>query len=128
VAVTPAAAGRQAGDPPLSLTNQDAMNGQPLQQSVLITNPEGLHMRPLTAFAQFAARFQSTVTVSRDGRSVNGKSPWDMMTMLSPPGSTITLEVDGPDAPDAFGALVAMLTKAASEEDSPDPCPRKAET
>jgi phosphotransferase system HPr (HPr) family protein len=101
------------------------MNGEPLKETVLVTNPEGLHMRPLTAFAQFAGRFQSSVTVSREGHSVDGKSPWDMMTMLSPPGSTITLEVDGPDATDAFDALVAMLKKAASEEDTPDPRSQK---
>jgi phosphotransferase system HPr (HPr) family protein len=100
------------------------MNGQPLQQTVLVTNPEGLHMRPLTAFAQFAGRFQSTVTVSREGRSVNGKSPWDMMTMLSLPGSKITLEVEGPDAAEAFAALVALL-KAAAEENPADPLSQK---
>lgn len=95
------------------------MNGQNLKQTVLITNPQGFHMRPVTAFARRAAGFASNVTVSRDGRSANGKSPWDLMQMLSPPGCELTVEVDGPDASDALAALVAILAESTEEEEPP---------
>jgi phosphotransferase system HPr (HPr) family protein len=85
------------------------MNGAPLQRKVLIRNPHGLHMRPSAAFAAQAMRFQSNVTVSLDGRSVNGKSPLDMMMLAAMPGSEVTLEVEGPDAADALEALAAQL-------------------
>jgi phosphotransferase system HPr (HPr) family protein len=94
------------------------MSGRSLKQRVLITNPEGFHMRPVTAFAQKAAAFASNVAVSRDGRTVNGKSPWDMMLMLSPQGTELELEVDGPDADEALEALVALLNSP-SQADSP---------
>ncbi len=101
------------------------MNGQPLRQTVRITNPQGFHLRPLTAFAQRAAAFASSVTVSREGGGpVNGKSPWELMPMLSPPGTELTVEVDGPDAPDALAALVALLEEsnaAGGEDPSPPP-------
>jgi phosphotransferase system HPr (HPr) family protein len=96
-----------------------AMNGQTLKQTVRITNPQGFHMRPVTLFAQQAARFVSNVTVSRDNRSVNGKSPWDLMLMLSPPGSELTVEVEGPDAPEALAALVALLTQPPDAGEQP---------
>jgi phosphotransferase system HPr (HPr) family protein len=86
------------------------MNGQPLKQTVFVSNPEGFHMRPITAFVQLASRFQSNVKVSRDERSADGKSAMDMLTqMLSMPGSVLTLEVDGPDAQDCLDALVALF-------------------
>ncbi len=86
------------------------MNGQTLKHTVLITNPEGFHMRPITAFVQVASRFQSNVKVSRDDRSADGKSAMDMLTqMLSVPGSVLTLEVDGPDSKDCLDALIAMF-------------------
>jgi phosphocarrier protein HPr len=89
------------------------MNGEPLKQTVLITNPEGFHMRPITAFVQLASRYQSNVKVSRDDRSADGKSAMDMLTqMLSMPGSILTLEVDGPDARDCLDALVALFADA----------------
>jgi phosphotransferase system HPr (HPr) family protein len=101
------------------------MNGEPLKQTVRITNPQGFHMRPITAFAQRAAGFSSAVTVSREGRSVNGKSPWDLMLMLSPPGSELTVEVDGPDAADALAALVALLEESNEHGEEPSPAPAK---
>jgi phosphocarrier protein HPr len=99
------------------------MNGEPLKKTVLITNPQGFHMRPITAFAQRAAGFASNVTVSREGRSANGKSPWDLMQMLSPPGSELTVEVDGPDAPDALAALVALLAESNEKGEEASPAP-----
>jgi phosphotransferase system HPr (HPr) family protein len=96
------------------------MNGAPLQQSVVITNPQGFHMRPMAAFAQLAARFDSSVTVSRPGQSVNGKSILDLMLLAAAQGTELTLEVTGPDAEAALDALVNLL-KTPTEDDSTDP-------
>ena len=94
-----------------------AMNGETLTKIVVITNPQGFHMRPVVKFAQIAGRFQSDVKVSRDGHSVNGKSPLEMMTtMLSLPGTELTVEVNGPDARDALDALVAVMESATEDE------------
>jgi phosphotransferase system HPr (HPr) family protein len=85
------------------------MNGHPLRRQVLITNPQGLHMRPSAAFAELAGRYQSNVTVHYEGKAVNGKSLWDLMLLAAMPNTEITLEVDGPDAPAALEALAALL-------------------
>jgi phosphotransferase system HPr (HPr) family protein len=74
-----------------------------------------LHLRPLTAFAQLAQQFQAQVIVKKDGRSVDGKSPFEMFLMVSPPGAELTIETTGPDAQAALDALVALLHKAAEE-------------
>lgn len=86
------------------------MNGAPLQRRVLLVNPQGLHMRPSAAFVELAGRFQSTVTVHHEGRSVNGKSIWDLLSLAAMPGCEITLEAEGPDAPQALEALSALLS------------------
>ena len=86
------------------------MNGDPMMRKVLLTNPNGLHMRPSAAFVEMAGRFQSDVTVSVEGRSANGKSIWDLMALAAMPGSELTLLADGPDAPQALDALSALLS------------------
>lgn len=101
------------------------MNGDCLQQKVHLTNPQGLHMRPSAAFAELARRYQSTVTVSYDGRSVNGKSPLDLMMLAALPGSELTVEVAGPDAPAALHALVDLLARP-TEDMAPDTPPAPA--
>jgi phosphotransferase system HPr (HPr) family protein len=67
-------------------------------------------MRPSAAFAELAGHFESTVTVSVDGRSANGKSIWDLMALAAMPGSEMVLEADGPDAAQALEALSALLS------------------
>jgi len=86
------------------------MNGAPLQRKVSIANPQGLHMRPSAAFVELAGRFESNVTVTHEGRSVNGKSLWDLLLLAALPGSELTLEADGPDAPQALEALSDLLS------------------
>jgi phosphotransferase system HPr (HPr) family protein len=95
------------------------MNGHPLRREVLITNPQGLHMRPSAAFAELAGRFQSNVTVHYEGKAVNGKSLWDLMLLAAMPNTAITLEVDGPDAPAALDALAALLQAPPPEGEAP---------
>jgi phosphotransferase system HPr (HPr) family protein len=101
------------------------MSGGPLQRQVQVTNPNGLHLRPIAAFVTQALRFRCDVTVTHDGRSVNGKSPLDLMTLAAEQGSVLTLEVEGPDAESALEPLAALLAAPAPpEENAPSPpCP-----
>ncbi len=73
-------------------------------------------MRPIKAFVEEAQRFKSAVTVSRDGRTVNGKSMMDMLLMLSPPDSELTVAADGPDAAVALEALLSLIARVFEEE------------
>jgi len=105
------------------------MSGNTLQRKVLIMNPQGFHLRPITAFAALAGRFQSNVTVSKDGRWVNGKSAIELMFLGAEHGTELLLQASGPDAKDALDALAALLSTVFSEEGDKDvpepPLPQK---
>jgi phosphotransferase system HPr (HPr) family protein len=93
------------------------MNGESLTITVVITNPQGFHMRPAVKFAQVAGQFQSAVKVIRGERTADGKSPLAMMAnMLAPTGEELTVEVTGPDAKEALDALVAVMVTPIEEE------------
>jgi phosphotransferase system HPr (HPr) family protein len=105
---------------------QDAMNGDTLQKAVRITNPNGFHMRPMKDFVELARRFQCAVTVSRDGRSVDGKSIFELMgSMLVPEGSELLVEASGPDAREALAALVELIEKSNTADEPEPPLPPK---
>jgi phosphotransferase system HPr (HPr) family protein len=97
------------------------MNGEPRKRTVIITNPHGFHLRPIAAFAQLAARFQSGVTVSCDNKSVNGKSIMDLMLLAAGQGAALTVETQGPDADAALEALVALVEAPLPEEGPAEP-------
>jgi phosphotransferase system HPr (HPr) family protein len=101
------------------------MNGDVLRRKVKITDPLGLHMRPLTAFAQRAGQFQSKVTVAKGDQRVDGRSPLELMLLAAEQGTELELEVCGPDALAALEALADMLAAPAPEEPAAPSVPEK---
>jgi phosphotransferase system HPr (HPr) family protein len=99
------------------------MNGELLEQKVVITNPQGFHLRPMAAFAEIANRYQSDVTVCKEEKRVNGKSPLELMFLAAEQGAELLVQVSGPDAPDALKALVEVMSKEAPDEENGDLTP-----
>jgi phosphotransferase system HPr (HPr) family protein len=115
-----------ADSSPLPLPqSQDAMNGEILRRKVMIVDPQGLHMRPLAAFAQRAGQFQSTVTVTKEDQRVNGKSPLELMLLAAQQGTELMLEVSGPDAHLAIDILAELLACPVPDEPQEPPLPKK---
>jgi len=76
---------------------------------VLIINKLGMHARASAKLVSLASSFESTITVSRDGRSVNGKSIMGIMMLAAGMGTTIQICADGPDETDASKALHQLI-------------------
>jgi phosphotransferase system HPr (HPr) family protein len=91
------------------------MNGR-LREAVVIVNPQGLHLRPATAFAKLAQRFECAVTVWKGENSVNGKSPLDLLLLAAEPGTELVVEVHGHDAKTALPALLEVLATPFTED------------
>lgn len=86
-----------------------AINGDALRREVVIANPQGLHLRPATAFAKLARQFTCAVFVVRDNQRANGKSQMELLLLAAESGSRLTVEVDGEDADKALDPLAELL-------------------
>ena len=84
--------------------------------AVTICNRKGLHARASAKFVKCAERFQATVRVTRDGQTVGGTSIMGLMMLAAGPGSVILLEAEGPQAPEAIEALVALVENGFGED------------
>jgi phosphocarrier protein len=80
-----------------------------LERNIEISNKLGLHARASAKLTQTAARYKSEIWLARNGRRVNGKSIMGVMMLAAPRGTTLQLEVDGPDEAEAMSALVALV-------------------
>jgi phosphocarrier protein HPr len=83
------------------------MTGSTLRQTVLVTNPQGFHMRPVAAFATQALKYPGEVWVIKDDQRADGKSPLALLSLFAPAGTELTIEVSGEDA----GALLRTLVE-----------------
>ena len=82
---------------------------QTVRRTVVIVNPNGLHMRPATTFAQLAAGVGCDITVWSGDRRANGKSLWDLIGLCALRGTELTVEADGPDAEATIERFVEIL-------------------
>jgi phosphocarrier protein HPr len=84
--------------------------------TVTIRNRKGLHARASAKFVKCAESFEATVRVTRDGQTVGGSSIMGLMMLAAGPGSSIDIEAEGPQAPEAIGALVALVESGFGED------------
>ena len=89
---------------------------QTVRRTVIIVNPNGLHMRPATTFAQLAAGVGCDVTVWLGDKRANGKSLWDLIGLCALSGTELTVEADGPDA----GATIERFVEILASPGDPD--------
>jgi phosphocarrier protein len=80
-----------------------------LRTEVDIVNKLGLHARASAKLTQLAGQFKCEVWLTRDARRVNAKSIMGVMMLAAGIGSTVSLEVEGPDEHDAMEGLVALI-------------------
>lgn len=86
------------------------------KETVTVINKLGMHARPAAMFVQTAARFQSDITVSKDGSDVNGKSVMGMMMLAAECGSQIEIAANGPDEEPALKALAELFARKFDED------------
>jgi phosphocarrier protein len=79
------------------------------KREVEIVNKLGLHARASAKLTQLAARYQSEVQMSRNGRTVNAKSIMGVMMLAAGKGSKVVIETEGPDEEEAMEAIVALI-------------------
>jgi phosphocarrier protein len=79
------------------------------KREVDIVNKLGLHARASAKLTQLAARYQSEVQMSRNGRKVNAKSIMGVMMLAAGKGSRVEIETEGPDEEEAMQAIVALI-------------------
>ena len=93
-----------------------------IRRIVVVANPPmGLHLRPATAFAKLVRGMKCHVTLTHGDRRADGRSAFDLLGLLAPPGTELGLEVEGEDADIAVDPLCEILTCEGDSTDTPSP-------
>jgi phosphocarrier protein len=86
------------------------------RREVTITNRLGLHARAAARFVHTANRFRSHVTLSRDGRTMDGKSILGILLLAAARGASLIVAAEGEDEQAAVEALSALIAGGFGEE------------
>ncbi|WP_411825762.1 HPr family phosphocarrier protein [Luteolibacter sp. AS25] len=86
------------------------------QKDLTILNKLGIHARPAAQFVKLANKYQSHITVEKDGEEVDGKSIMGLMMLAAGHGSTIVVKAEGEDENEALAALADLVARKFEEE------------
>jgi phosphocarrier protein len=86
-----------------------------VERTVQIMNKNGLHARPAAEIVKVSAKFQSEITLVKDGMEVNGKSIMGVMMLAAECGSSLLMRAVGDDAAAALDALASLITNKFGE-------------
>ena len=80
-----------------------------LKEDIEIINKLGLHARAAAKFVGTATRFESAITIAKDGREVDGKSIMSVMMLAASVGTIVTISADGADEEDAMQGIKDLI-------------------
>jgi phosphocarrier protein len=86
------------------------------QRSVEVVNLLGLHARAAARFVHTASRFNSKITVTKDGTTIDGKSILGILFLAATAGSEILISASGEDEEEAVEALAHLVAKGFGEK------------
>ena len=86
-----------------------------VERTVQIVNKNGLHARPAAEIVKISSRFQSEITLVKDGMEVNGKSIMGVMMLAAECGASVRLRAEGTDAEQAVDALATLIANKFGE-------------
>lgn len=81
-----------------------------------LLNTLGLHARAAATFVKALTGLRADVQVSWEGRTVNGRSMLDLMTLGAPQGSVLEIVISGADAEAALAAVTKVIEARFYEE------------
>jgi len=87
-----------------------------IRKNFRINNKLGLHARPAALLAQSAGKFESKVSVIKDGQEVDGDSILGIMMLAAEYGSEITVIVKGQDEKEAMKKIEELFSRKFDEE------------
>ena len=88
-----------------------------IEQTFTIINKLGMHARAAAKFVTTSSKFESHIQVTRNGRTVNGKSIMGLMMLAAAKGTEITVTADGDDAAKALRKIEALINKRFGEDE-----------
>ncbi len=82
-----------------------------------IVNAKGLHARASARFVRCVEGHDATVTVSKDGETVDGASIMDLLLLAAAEGSEILVRAEGAQAAEVLDALEELVNDRFGEEE-----------
>ncbi|MCF8467940.1 MAG: HPr family phosphocarrier protein [Sneathiella sp.] len=87
-----------------------------MKRDLVIGNARGLHARAAAKFVKCAEKFDADIRVIKGENEVSGSSIMGLMMLAASNGTTISVEVSGPESAAALEAITKLVADRFGEE------------
>lgn len=87
-----------------------------VEARIQVLNKVGLHARPAVQFVKEAKKFNSRITVCKDGKSCDAKVLLQVLALDVQCGDEIIIKAEGEDAEDAIKTLTKLVRNKFGEK------------
>lgn len=87
-----------------------------VEARVQVLNKVGLHARPAVQFVKEAKKFNSKITVCKDGEFGDAKMLLQVLALDVQCGDEIVIKAEGEDAEEAIKALIELIKNKFGED------------
>ncbi len=84
-------------------------NRQKSEEIVVVTNENGLHIRPVAMISQCAAKFQSKIELEANGQTVDARSIISILLLAATKGTSVKIIAEGVDHQEAVHAIAELF-------------------
>lgn len=88
-----------------------------VERQVEVANRLGLHARAAAKLVHAASRFESDITLVRDGEEVDAKSILGVLLLAAAQGTLLTIRCRGADEQRALEAIAELVASQLTEEE-----------
>ncbi|MCG8534724.1 MAG: HPr family phosphocarrier protein [Pseudomonadales bacterium] len=86
-----------------------------LSKHITIINKLGLHARAASKLVGVASRFESSITLDREGQKADAKSIMSVLMLAASKGSVLHVTVNGGDAEEALQQIETLINNRFDE-------------
>jgi phosphotransferase system HPr (HPr) family protein len=84
-------------------------------RTVVVKNPQGLHLRPAELLAKLSQQYPCKVEILHNGERVDAKSIFAIVTLVAMQGTELNFEADGENAEAALEAIAKLFDEQFGE-------------
>ena len=88
-----------------------------LERQTKVINRLGLHARASAKLVKSAGRYTSSILISTDSETADGKSIMGLMMLAATQGTTMTITIEGEDAENAMQDIVDLFENRFDEHE-----------
>lgn len=88
-----------------------------VEKEIHVVNKLGLHARAAAKLVSLASNFKSAIDVTKEGRTVNGKSIMGVMMLAASKGTLLRIKAEGSDESEALRQIEELFANKFGESE-----------